>query len=367
MTKSVQDFYNDYGWNYFFQQQHSLHEGGAYTVARVIGEERGLYRIQTSMTEILWASVSGAFQYHAEKRAHFPAVGDWVLIEVPEGHGRGVIHKVFDRKSVIRRKQVGSSWDDQIIAANIDLIFITTSLNQDFNRNRIERYLTLAWDSGARPILLLTKSDLFTGDMDEFMENLKNDFPHVEMHSVSQMTFAAVDFFKTLLCPGSTSVFVGSSGVGKSTLVNHLIGQTEMTTQEIRENDGKGRHTTTSRFLFQSIYGGTVIDTPGMREIQFVDQVEGMSQQFGEIEQLFLHCKFRDCTHELEPGCAIQQALQINALDVKRWEHYQKVAKEISFHLRKQNKSLQQQEKAIWKQRTKEMKKRVRFKREFGD
>ena len=353
MTNSQREFRSAFGWNINLENEFkaSLQEGSMLLPARVICEEKQLYRIQFDFDQSVWAFIPGKFQYEAHGRFDYPAVGDWVLAELPQGSERAVIRKILPRQSLMRRKQVGSVSDDQLIATNIDFVFIMTSLNQDLNLHRLERYLTLAWDSGAHPVILLSKSDLFEGNIFQIIQDLNQGFPGVDIFALRQDEFHQSDFLKSALGPGKTGVFVGSSGVGKSTLVNYLIGRKVNQTQEVRQDDGKGRHTTTSRTLFRCVYGGVVIDTPGMREIQMSDHEEGLSEQFDDVESLFSNCKFRDCKHQTEPGCAVKAALSDQTLSADRWNHYQKLAKEIRYQMRKMNKSLASEEKQIWKQR----------------
>lgn len=364
MNYSQKEFQIAFGWNHDFENHmQSLEIGENYFPARVICEEKQLYRIQFGFEQTMWAMVPGKLQFNAVSRFDFPAVGDWVMVEVPQGSDRALIRSILPRKSIMRRKQVGASSDEQLIATNIDYVFITTSLNQDLNHHRIERYLTLAWDSGAQPVILLTKSDLFQDDLDQLLEDLRDEFVGVDVHALRQDQFEQADFLKPYLCAGRTAVFVGSSGVGKSTLVNYLIGREANATQSIREDDAKGRHTTTSRTLYQCHFGGVVIDTPGMREIQFADHEEGLQDQFHDVESLFLNCKFSDCKHETEPGCAVQNALKSGDLSEDRWRHYQKLAREIRYQMRKMDKSLASEEKQIWKQRTIELRRHKQMKK----
>lgn len=331
--------------------------------ARVINEERGLYRVQFENNKILSATVSGKMQFNASDRLDFPAVGDWVDVEISEQADRAVIHFIHPRKSVIRRKQAGASSDVQVLATNVDCIFITTSLNEDLNYRRLERYLAVAWESGAMPVILLTKADLRQSDRELAVLDVEKSFPGVNVHAISKDEFHKADFFQDYLKEGMTSVVIGSSGVGKSTLVNYLIGDQRIKTQEVREDDDKGKHTTTSRSLYASRFGGLIIDTPGMRELQLSDHTDGVQAQFADIEQLMSSCRFTDCRHETEPGCVLREALENGQLDEGRWKNYLKMAAEVRHEMRKKDKSLLAEERKIWKKRNSEMRERQKEKK----
>jgi ribosome biogenesis GTPase / thiamine phosphate phosphatase len=357
MFISQRDYLIPLGWTDFFESQYqsilATLTNTALVPARVICEERELYRVQTGLErtkdESILACVSGKFKFSSSRRTDYPAVGDWVLIEAPDHSDRAVIHELLPRKSVIYRKQIGSSADQQILSANIDTIFITTSLNGDLNFRRIERYLSIAWESGAVPVLLLTKADTFKEDLAKMLFEVETQFPGVSVHALSQNEFERAEFLTTYLQAGKTAVFLGSSGVGKSTLVNYLTGQDQIRTQSIRDSDSKGRHTTTSRNLYISRFGGLVIDTPGMRELQLSDHEEGLSTQFADIEDFVLACKFGDCKHATEPGCAIKAALTSGELTTERWESYRKLQAEVRHALRKQDKALASEDRKAWK------------------
>ncbi len=331
------------------------------TPARVIGEERGLYRVQLSMTEERPAVVSGRMMHESRGRESFPAVGDWVQIAFGD---RAVIHGILPRRTLLQRKQIGSSHDLQILAANVDTVFVTTSMNNDLNERRLERYFAMVHESGCTPVLLLTKADL-VNDPDGIALTMARSFSGVDVYSVASDRFDEAGFFARLLRPGSTSVFVGSSGVGKSTLVNHLITTARQSTREVRAHDDRGKHTTTSRGLFVSRYGGLIIDTPGMRELQLADHAEGVSTQFAEVEDLIAQCRFGDCAHGTEPGCAVKHALAAGSLDLGRWSNYLKLQAEVRFGLRKIDKAFAKAEKERWKKIGAEGTARMKAKREL--
>ena len=352
MLSSEKEFLFLFGWDDFFQSQYPDLVSGSLFPARVICEERNLYRVQTGLHHVLWSSISGKMQFNASTRVDYPAVGDWVLVELPDQSDRGVIHHVIPRKTIIHRKQIGSSADMQILSTNVDNVFITTSVNEDLNFRRTERYLAVARDAGATPIILLTKSDICAVNIGELIANVESEFPGVAVMAISKDEYEKAVFLPEYLKKGTTSVFIGSSGVGKSTLVNFLIGFDQIKTQSTREYDGKGRHTTTSRNLYVSRYGGLVIDTPGMRELQLSNHAEGLERQFSDIENLIQRCRFSDCGHQTEPGCAIKQALSDGLLTEERWESYLKLEAEVRHGLRKQDKVLASQDRKVWKKRS---------------
>ena len=359
MRSSHKEFLIHFGWNDFFENQeaefYKINPGvnpEKLRVARVINEEKNLYRLQFSDDEISWSSVTGKMQFTALSRGDFPAIGDWVLAEVPNHSERAIIRHVYKRKTALMRKKVGCVPDAQILSTNVDTVFITTSLNSDLNFGRLERYLTFVWDSGATPVILLTKTDLYKTDIQEVIHNLNSRFSGVEIYALSKDNFEGAHFFKRYLSIGTTSVLVGSSGVGKSTISNFLIGKEEILTSEVRESDGKGRHTTTSRSLYKSIYGGLIIDTPGMRELQFAGHVDGLETQFSDIEELIESCRYTNCRHETEIDCAVIAALEGGSLDALRWKSYKKIAREIRHGMRKENKWMLASDRKVWKKRS---------------
>ncbi len=331
--------------------------------ARVISEERNVYQVQYGLDEIIWASISGKMQFSSKVRADYPAVGDWVMIELKPGAEKAMIQLIGPRKTTIYRKQIGSLSDAQILSTNVDYVFITTSVNEDLNHRRLERYLSIAWDSGSKPIILLTKSDLIPDEIAAVQLEIQKGFPDVPVHTMSKHSLDKADFFSSYLKTGKTVVFVGSSGVGKSTLVNYLIGNEKIKTQEVREKDGKGRHTTTSRNLYVSRFGGLLIDTPGMRELALTDHKEGLEVQFEDIVRIFVNCKFSDCQHQAEPGCAIKAALKSETLSQARWDSYKKLEAEMLQGKKKQDKGMDAEDRKKRKKVTVDARDRGRIKK----
>lgn len=351
MFISDKEFLFQFGWDAFFENQIINLNLSTLRPARIIGEERNLYRIQLGLEEVHLAVINGKMQFnaHAHARADYPAVGDWVFAETHPNSDRAVIQQILSRKSTLQRKQVGSSADVQILSVNMDYVFVTSSLSDELNYRRLERYIILVWESGCVPVVLLTKTDASILFLDEIILEINQLFPGVNVHCLSKDSFEQADFFAEYLKKGKTAVVVGSSGVGKSTLVNFLIGQNQIKTQDVRGSDSKGRHTTTSRSLFVSRYGGLIIDTPGMRELQLLDHEQGLQNQFSDIEELKQGCRFTDCSHQSEPGCSLLQALDQGHISPERWQSYQKLAAEIEYGKRKQNKALAAKEKKKWK------------------
>ena len=269
--------------------------------ARVTQQHTNLYKIITEQGEIS-AAVSGKLMYTAQDSLDFPAVGDWVMADIADSNSNSaVIRGILARKSVFVRKAAGTSNTVQIVAANIDMVFICMSLNEDFNLRRLERYLVIAWDSMATPIIVLTKADL-CGDLSDKLLEVESVSVGTDVIVCSSMYENGFESVKSYIKEGRTIAFLGSSGVGKSTLINRLLGQDVLKTKEIREDDGMGRHTTTHRELILLPGGGVVIDTPGMREMQI--STGNLKKAFEDIEDIAQNCRFKDCSHIYEPGCA---------------------------------------------------------------
>ena len=267
-------------------------------------------------------------EYYLDGQA-FPTTGDYVMINYVE-NGDSQILSTLPRRTYFSRRDPDKGRGEQAVAANFDYVFIMQSLNLDFNPKRLERYLTLAWQSGAIPVVVLTKADL-TEDYSGFLAEVERVAAGVDVCIVSARTGYGMDTLKEYLIPGNTIVFLGSSGVGKSSLVNALAGEEVMAAGEIREDDSKGRHTTTHRQLLRLSSGVMIIDTPGMRELGMWGVTEGLEEAFSDIEKYLGKCRFRDCRHESEPGCAIRQAIDSGELDAARWESYRNLQSEAKY------------------------------------
>lgn len=340
-----------YGWNDTWQEKIAV----SGVPGRVVLEHKNLYRVITDNGEWL-SSLSGKYK-HEHHYEDFPCVGDWVMVEQMPGEEKGIIHQVLPRSSQFSRKAAGETSNIQHIAVNVDYAFLVMSLNHDFNIRRLERYLLASWDSGANPIIVLTKKDQCP-DIEPYLREIESVAFGVPVHAVSSFTGEGIEEVQLLLSGAKTGALLGSSGVGKSSLINALAGSDLMAVQNIREDDSKGRHTTTHRELVLLPTGGLLIDTPGMREFQLGDYSEGIESGFTDVEALADSCRFRDCSHGNEPGCAIQEALDNGTLDHSRYESYLKLKKELAHMERKSNAAAQKAERAKWKQVTKDSRKR---------
>jgi ribosome biogenesis GTPase / thiamine phosphate phosphatase len=325
---------SELGWDSHFEAAARESASEGWIVLRVVGEERGLWRVQGLGTGIVWGEISGKWRGEAETRLDFPAVGDWVLAEKVRSDGRTLIRKILTRKSCLVRKAAGTTEEPQVLAANVDIAFLVTSLNADLNPRRIERYVALVWDGGAQPVILLTKSDLVP-DPTPFLKEIERVAPKVDVSVLSPKTGVGLEAIHKYLTPGKTIVLLGSSGVGKSTIINKLLGREKIKTQETRESDDKGKHTTTTRSLLRMPGGGLIIDTPGMRELHLWDPEEGLQALFSEVDEIATGCRFSNCQHQTEPDCAVRAAIAKGTLARDRFESYLKLKKEHSPDRRK--------------------------------
>ncbi|MBQ8589717.1 MAG: ribosome small subunit-dependent GTPase A [Firmicutes bacterium] len=315
-----------YGFDERFTALASMYSG--FVVGRIISQEKGLYRLVTECGEKV-AEISGKFRYDSETLSDYPAVGDFVMVDWNEAGGNAIIHHVLQRKSCFIRKAAGEGRQEQVVAANVDTLFLCMALNNDFNLRRLERYLSIGWDSGAIPVIVLTKSDLCT-DLEEKLVEIGEVAIGVNVLVTSSMETDGEAEIRPYITKGKTVAFIGSSGVGKSTLINRLLGEDILATNGLR-NDDKGRHTTTRRELILLSEGGMVIDTPGMRELGMWDNESGIEQTFSDIEELAERCRFYDCTHTSEPDCAIREALGDGTLSQERWMSYLKLKTELDY------------------------------------
>lgn len=334
------------GWNEHFEQ-HRPDDG--LVPGRVAVEHRGAYAVYTDEGEA-WSEVSGKLRYDADGRGELPAVGDWVALQLrPEG--KATIRAVLPRRTKISRKVNLSETEEQVLAANIDTIFLVSSLNRDLNMRRLERYLATAWESGAEPAIVLNKADLCPVDeRAELVAEVEAVAFGVPVHTVSAVTGEGLDELRPYLVPGRTVVLLGSSGVGKSTLINRVLGIEQLETQEIREGDDRGRHTTTHRELIAVPGGGLVIDTPGLRELQLWGESSGgLGEAFQDVTDLAATCRFADCAHETEPGCAVRAAIDSGTLPPDRLESYRKLQRELARLERRRDSRAQSLERKKWR------------------
>ena len=330
-----------FGWNPFFEHQAASLGRGDLRFARIVEEQRGLYRIAGDAEG--WAEVSGRFRHDALNAADFPAVGDWVGVD------RGIIHVRLERRGKVSRAAAGRAVDEQIVAANVDVIFLVTTLTQDLNPRRLERYLTMVWDAGAVPVVVLNKADL-CADPEGACESVRARLPLVDVLKVSALENAELSVFAPYLRPAQTVALLGSSGVGKSTLVNRLLGAETLRVGAISDDDGKGRHTTTARQLVELPGGALLIDTPGMRELQPWGDESAVAAVFDDVTTLAAECRFADCAHDAEPGCAVRAAVDSGRLDADRLENFRRLGREAAFEVRKHDKAAAAEQKRRWKQ-----------------
>jgi len=335
------------GWNDSFEQHFAPYKEEGYSVGRVALEHKHIYRVFTAHGELL-AEVAGKVRHQAIGREDYPAVGDWVVIRPRWEEGKATIHAILPRRSKFSRKVAGLATEEQIVATNISTVFLVNALNNDFNLRRIERYLIMAWESGANPVIILSKADLCENPDDKIAE-VESVAIGVPVHAVSVIDRQGIDQLHGYLRTGETVALLGSSGAGKSSLVNCLVGAELQAVNEVRHGDDRGRHTTTHRELILLPQGGCLIDTPGMRELQLWEGDAGFQGTFEDIEALALECFFNDCTHEREPRCAVKAALADGRLDPSRFENYKKMQRELAYLARKENQKLQLIEKEKWK------------------
>jgi len=345
MPDALQRTLEDLGWNAFFAEQITA-EDPALRPARVVAEHRGAYRVVGERPEE-WAVLPGRLRRAAAGATELPAVGDWLLVQPPaSAGGQTLAQRVLDRRSAFTRRAAGQD-AAQVVAANVDVVFVVSSLNRDLSPRRVERYLTLAWNSGAAPAVVLTKADLCAdvAARRAEMEAIALDLP---VHVVSSYSGVGLDGLRAELGPGRTGVLLGSSGVGKSTLVNALAGR-EL--QEVRATleDDRGVHTTTARQLLFLDGGGMLIDTPGMREVGLVGEQDGLDRAFGDVAAVVAACRFGDCRHEHDPDCAVTAALADGSLPADRWESYVKLQRELAFQATREDPDTARAARAGWK------------------
>jgi ribosome biogenesis GTPase len=320
------------GYNIWFQEHANKTQLELHEVARVVSVHKKSFLISNGGAAIL-AELTGKLSYTADSAADIPTTGDWVYVDFYENDSHAVIHDIFPRKTVIQRKTSGKSIDFQLVAANIDTAFIVQSVDYNFNLSRLERYLVMVNDSNIRPIILLSKSDLISQlELKQIIDSVDKIAPQSTIISFSNESSNNIDVIKELLLSGNTYCLLGSSGVGKTTLLNSILGSVVYETKTVSNKDNKGRHTTTSRELIQLDNGAMIIDTPGMRELSNMSVDAGIDETFTNIISLSLNCKFNNCTHVNENGCAILAAIDSGDLSEKRYKNYIKVKNESSFN-----------------------------------
>ena len=349
------------GWDAHFEALWRERASDGCVPARVVSQQRGLWRVVGDFDEC-WAEPSGKFRKESEGGGDWPAVGDWVSVEMRSEKQNALIQQIVPRRSRFARKVAGKQIAEQVIVANIDVALIVAALDGDFNVRRIERYLAQCWESGARPAIVLNKADACT-EPQELVAEIERIAMGVPIFLVSAKTGEGLDALEASFQKGQTVVLLGSSGVGKSTLVNRLLQEERQPTHAVRASDSRGRHTTTSRELFVMPSGALIIDTPGLRELQLWNAADGVSQTFTDVDELAAQCRFTDCQHQNEPGCAVQGALAEGVLAADRLESWRKLQREQEFLLRK----MDPETSAAQKKRTKILMRQVKEKYQHRD
>jgi ribosome biogenesis GTPase / thiamine phosphate phosphatase len=351
------------GWNDSFAQAFAAHAAEGCAPARVTLELKGYCEV-TGESGALLGECSGKFIHSAKSPADYPAIGDWVAVTPQPGDAKRVaIQAVLPRRTKFSRRAAGTEVLEQVVAANIDTVFLVSSLDGNHHLYRLERYLAAAWASGAEPVVVLNKADL-SDDVESLRKAIADVAPKVPVLVVSAQTRRNLKALTPYLQPGRTVALLGSSGVGKSTLINRLMGEKVQFTQEVRESDNKGRHTTTQREMLITADGAIIIDTPGMREIQPWDAMGGLAAAFDDVAVIASRCKFRDCTHAVEPGCAVRAALEDGSLEPRRWESYLRMLRATAHEVRRIDRPAQVQHRSQMKKLTKNLRQRIREKQE---
>ncbi len=358
------------GWNDHFADAFQPFSTGDFVPARVALEHKHAYQLLSVHGE-LTAACTGKLLHTASTRGELPAVGDWVVVRLRPGETRSCpdqrpvadIHSVLPRLTKFSRRAAGDTDTEQIVAANVDTVLLITALDQNFNLRRIERYLAVTRESGARPVVVLNKADLHP-DPAAAQAEVESIAISTAVITLSAARSEGLQSLDPWLVPGRTLAVLGSSGVGKSTLINRLLGVDHLATGAISDAVGKGRHTTTHRELIVTPGGALVIDTPGMRELQLWDvEADSIDSTFADIATMAGHCRFRDCTHRCEPGCAIQEALDDGSLEFDRWQSYQKLQREQAYAARRASPQIARESRSDWKKLHKQARAITRMKR----
>jgi ribosome biogenesis GTPase / thiamine phosphate phosphatase len=347
------------GWNDRLGEEFEPHRAAGLVPGRIAVQHRGAWDVLTAAGE-LRVDAAGRLRHDAATTAELPVVGDWVAVAARPEEGGGTIQAVLPRRTKFSRKTAWQAAEEQVLVANVDVVFVVMSLNAELNLRHLERYLTLTWESGATPAIVLTKADL-VADPTPAVAAVESIAYGVPVHPVSSRTGVGLEHIRSYLQAGVTAALLGSSGVGKSTLVNALAGDERLATNELRA-DGRGRHTTTRRELILLPDGGLIVDTPGMRELQLWAAEEGLDEAFEDVTDLVARCHFSDCAHETEPGCAVRAALENGGLPRERWESYVKLQRELAHLERRLDKRLQADERRKWRLLSQNARARMRLK-----
>jgi len=344
---SIAGSLTSWGWNSYFEAFWQDGDWENEVPGRVIAQQRKFWRVAGDFGEC-WAEASGKLRLAADEGADWPAVGDWVVAELNGENTTALIQEVLSRRSKFVRKSPGKKMEEQVIAANVDTALLVSALDGDFNPRRVERYLAQCWESGAKPVIVLNKADA-CDDARRKAADMERVAVGTAVCVVSAKTGEGFSELGKFLKAGQTLVLLGSSGVGKSTIANRLLGEMVQEVQPVRESDCRGRHTTTTRELFVLPGGALLMDTPGLREMQLWDAGDGVAQVFADIDALAMQCRFSDCRHEDEPGCAVQAALDEGTLDRGRLENRRKLLREQEFLRRKVDPEARLEQKEQWK------------------
>jgi ribosome biogenesis GTPase len=335
------------GWNDWFEQHSREHTQRGLGVGRVVADHGKLYRVHAPDAERV-AEASGRLRHAARGGDEHPVTGDWVVFDEPPKSPHAVIRAVLPRRSQIHRRAAGARTTRQVLAANMDWLMIVMGLDGDYNLRRLERYLLLAWESGANPLIVLNKTDL-CGSPRARVSEVEEAATGTPVVALSARSGDGLEPIRSRLRGGQTAAFLGSSGVGKSTLINRLLGHERQPTADVRASDDRGRHTTTYRELIPVPGGGLVIDTPGLRELQLWAEGKGLERTFADIESLAAGCAFRDCSHQREPRCAVRAAVDAGELDGSRFASYLKLQAELHHAAVRQDQGLRLDEKQKWR------------------
>ncbi|RJP71956.1 MAG: ribosome small subunit-dependent GTPase A [Ignavibacteriales bacterium] len=342
------------GWNNFFENEFESYKRQGFSAGRIAIENKTNYLVYTEAGEAT-GECSGKLMFATEDNSDLPKAGDWVAVSLYDNNEKAVIHEVVNRHTKLSRKSPDKKVSEQVIAANIDIVFIVQALDDNFNINRLERYLTAVYQSGAKPVVVLNKSDLCP-DVETKISKVKKIKDELDVVAVSAVDKTGISNLYQYISEGVTIAFIGSSGVGKSTLINLLLGEEHFKTNAIRESDSRGKHTTTHRELVLLPDGGMLIDTPGMRGFLMWSSQSSLNKTFDEFGEFAVECHFKDCTHIHETGCAVLQALNDGLIEEERYRNYLKLHKEVKYLETKTDKFAELEEKRKWKNIHKEIK-----------
>lgn len=348
----------DYGWDAAREEEFAPFAAKGWSAGRVIEKHLRAFTLSTAEGE----AEGHCLRNLIDEGLGFPALGDWIAAEPPTSDGKRLIRAILPRRGAFTRKKAGEELAEHVIAANVDFVFIVAALGEEYNPRRLERYLAAAYSFGASPVILLNKTDL-RSDWRAELGEASGLATGVPVHAVSAGTGAGLDALASYFGPGRTAAFVGSSGVGKSSLINRLLGREAQKTRAVRSRDDKGVHTTTSGRLILLEGGGVLVDTAGMRELQLWDSAEGLETVFSEVETAAENCKFRDCAHDAEPGCAVRAGVESGAISPDRLASWRKLSRELDYIAAKEDKVLESQKRKKWKEMSRALRRRVQEKR----